>query len=70
MAASPTAVYKSVICFPPVVMEKQLEELRQQLENQCLINEELQRHNKDLGGYKRNSSALTCALKTKAQVQG
>ncbi|XP_057679256.1 cGMP-dependent protein kinase 1 [Corythoichthys intestinalis] len=29
-------------------MEKQLEELRQQLEKQCLINQELQRQNKDL----------------------
>ncbi|XP_070843194.1 cGMP-dependent protein kinase 2 [Chaetodon trifascialis] len=29
-------------------MEKQLEELKQQLEKQCLINEELQRQNKDL----------------------
>lgn len=28
-------------------MEKQLEELKQQLEKQCLINEELQRQNKD-----------------------
>lgn len=30
-------------------MEKQIEELKQQLENQCLINKELQRQNKDLG---------------------
>lgn len=29
-------------------MEKQLEELKQQLEKQCLINQELQRQNKDL----------------------
>lgn len=29
-------------------MEKQLEELRQQLEKQCMINHELQRQNKDL----------------------
>ncbi|XP_035534169.1 cGMP-dependent protein kinase 2 [Morone saxatilis] len=29
-------------------MEKQLEELKQQLEKQCLINKELQRQNKDL----------------------
>ncbi|KAM4522535.1 cGMP-dependent protein kinase 2 [Odontesthes bonariensis] len=29
-------------------MEKQLEKLKQQLEKQCLINQELQRHNKDL----------------------
>nr|XP_019953057.1 PREDICTED: cGMP-dependent protein kinase 1-like [Paralichthys olivaceus] len=29
-------------------MEKQLEELKQQLEKQCLINQELQRHNTDL----------------------
>lgn len=30
-------------------MEKQLEDLKQQLEKQCLINKELQRQNKDLG---------------------
>ncbi|TKS76386.1 cGMP-dependent protein kinase 1 [Collichthys lucidus] len=30
------------------VMEKQVEELKQQLEKQCLINRELQRQNKDL----------------------
>lgn len=30
-------------------MEKQIEELKQQLEKQCLINKELQRQNKDLG---------------------
>lgn len=30
-------------------MEKQIEELKQQLEKQCLINQELQRQNKDLG---------------------
>ncbi|KAK2856252.1 hypothetical protein Q5P01_004987 [Channa striata] len=32
----------------PAVMEKQLEDLKQQLEKQCLINKELQRQNKDL----------------------
>ncbi|KAJ0060913.1 hypothetical protein NL108_001766, partial [Boleophthalmus pectinirostris] len=32
-------------------MEKQLEDLKQQLEKQCLINKELQRQNKDLGKY-------------------
>lgn len=32
-----------------VAMEKQIEELKQQLEKQCLINKELQRQNKDLG---------------------
>lgn len=32
-------------------MEKQLEDLKQQLEKQCLINQELQRQNKDLGEY-------------------
>uniref|UniRef100_A0A3Q2Q5P4 Cyclic nucleotide-binding domain-containing protein n=1 Tax=Fundulus heteroclitus TaxID=8078 RepID=A0A3Q2Q5P4_FUNHE len=36
-----------------VAMEKQLEELRQQLEKQCLINQELQRQNKDLGEYSK-----------------
>lgn len=35
-----------------VAMEKQLEELKQQLEKQCLINQELQRQNKDLGECK------------------
>lgn len=36
--------------FPfPLAMEKQLEDLKQQLEKQCLINQELQRQNKDLG---------------------
>lgn len=30
-------------------MECQVEELRQQLEKQTLINQELQNHNKDLG---------------------
>lgn len=30
-------------------MEKQIEELKQQLKKQCLINQELQRENKDLG---------------------
>ncbi|CAI5683705.1 cGMP-dependent protein kinase 2 [Oreochromis niloticus] len=32
----------------PAAMEKQIEELKQQLEKQCLINKELQRQNKDL----------------------
>lgn len=32
-----------------LVMEKQVEDLKQQLEKQCLINRELQRQNKDLG---------------------
>lgn len=32
-------------------MEKKLEELKQQLEKQCMINHELQRQNKDLGEY-------------------
>lgn len=32
-------------------MEKQLEDLKQQLEQQCLINQELQRQNKDLGEH-------------------
>ena len=35
-------------------MEKQLEKLKQQLEKQCQINQELQRHNKDLGEYKND----------------
>lgn len=35
-------------------MEKQIEELKQQLEKQCLINKELQRQNKDLGEYNNN----------------
>lgn len=35
-------------------MEKQIEELKQQLEKQCLINMELQRQNKDLGEYNNN----------------
>lgn len=32
-------------------MEKQLQDLRQQLEKQCRINQELQKQNKDLGEY-------------------
>lgn len=32
-------------------MEKQLEDLKQQLEKQCVINQELQRQNKDLGEH-------------------
>lgn len=35
-------------------MEKQLEELKRQLEKQCLINEELQRQNQDLGECNHN----------------
>lgn len=44
-------LHYNVTCFLflLVVMEKQLEELKQQLEKQCLINQELQRQNKDLG---------------------
>lgn len=37
-------------------MEKQVEELRQQLEKQCVINKELQRQNKDLGLYNAAST--------------
>ena len=37
-------------------MEKQLEELRQQLEKQCQINQELKRQNKDLGGPNTTTS--------------
>lgn len=37
-----------------IAMEKQLEDLRQQLDKQCLINQELQRQNKDLGVYNNN----------------
>lgn len=45
-------LYINVMAFSPLaVMEKQLEELKQQLEKQCLINEELQRQNKELGEY-------------------
>lgn len=40
--------------IPAVAMEKQIEELKQQLEKQCLINKELQRQNKDLGEYNNN----------------
>lgn len=40
--------------IPSVAMEKQIEELKQQLEKQCLINKELQRQNKDLGEYNNN----------------
>ena len=36
-------------CPLPAAMEKQVEELRQQLEKQCQINQELKRQNKDLG---------------------
>lgn len=30
-------------------MEKQIEELKKQLEKQCQLNQELQKQNKDLG---------------------
>lgn len=45
-------------------MEKQLEELKQQLEKQCQINQELQRQNKDLGEYSKHyiTSRLICIL--------
>lgn len=51
-----------VVCFKrffrPVVMEKKLEELKQQLQKQCMINQELQRQNKDLGEYNSNCVPL------------
>lgn len=43
---------------PPVAMEKQIEDLKQQLEKQCLINKELQRQNKDLGEHGCNNITL------------
>lgn len=44
-------------------MEKQIEELKQQLEKQCVINKELQRHNKDLGECQRGG--VECSINTK-----
>lgn len=54
----PIYLYFLEFFSPPVVMEKQLEELKQQLEKQCLINQELQRQNKDLGECNRNYITL------------
>uniref|UniRef100_G3P7B9 cGMP-dependent protein kinase n=1 Tax=Gasterosteus aculeatus aculeatus TaxID=481459 RepID=G3P7B9_GASAC len=42
-------------------MEKKLEELKQQLQKQCMINQELQRQNKDLGEYNSNCVPLKTA---------
>lgn len=39
-------------------MEMQLEDLKQQLEKQCMINQELQRQNKDLGEHSHNNITL------------
>lgn len=45
-------------------MEKQIEELKQQLEKQCVINKELQRQNKDLGECQRGGVECSINLKT------
>ena len=48
-------------------MEKQLEELRQQLEKQCQINQELKRQNKDLGRRNTTTTATTTTSTTHKQ---
>lgn len=48
-----------------VVMEKQVADLQLQLEKQCLINQELQRQNKELGEYNSlifKTASLKCVL--------
>lgn len=45
-------------------MEKQIEELKQQLEKQCVINKELQRQNKDLGECQRGGVECGIDMKT------
>lgn len=45
-------------------MEKQIEELKQQLEKQCVINKELERQNKDLGECQRGGVECGIDIKT------
>ena len=54
-------------CPLPAAMEKQLEELRQQLEKQCQINQELKRQNKDLGRRNTTTTATTTTSTTHKQ---
>ncbi|XP_034017523.1 cGMP-dependent protein kinase 1 [Thalassophryne amazonica] len=48
-------------------MEKQLEELKQQLQKQCMINQELQRQNKDLAKRLQEKEKLLQELNTEYQ---
>ena len=53
-ALSDSDVYRIFHFVLSAAMEKQLEDLKQQLEKQCQINQELQRQNTDLGEHRHN----------------